>query len=82
MMYLIRLQVIKFAQPGGWLDFTQIPLVGNENHLAIINPVKQSNGDYFRHVVVVESNGTLTPVTSGNFEVLELLKWDVESDYM
>lgn len=78
----LSLQVVTFDQPGGWLDFTQIPLVGEEHRLAIIYPVRQSNGDDFKHLVVVEPDGKLTPVTNGKFEVLELLKWDVRSNYM
>ncbi|CAI6356937.1 unnamed protein product [Macrosiphum euphorbiae] len=74
--------VVTFSQPGGWLDFTQIPLVGEGHRLAIIYPVRQSNGDDFKHLVVVEPDGKLTPVTSGKFEVLELLKWDVQSNYI
>jgi len=75
-------QVVTFRQPGGWLDFTQIPMIGTEHRLAIIYPTKQSNNDYFKHVVVVEPDGKLTAVTSGNFEVIELLKWDVRSNHM
>lgn len=74
--------MITFRQPGGWLDFTQIPLIGPENRLAIIYPVKQSDGDYFRHIVIVELDGKLIPLTSGKFEVIELLKWDKSSNYM
>lgn len=77
-----RQQVVTFRQPGGWLDFTQIPLTGADNRLAITYPVKQVKGDYFKHVVIVENDGKLTPVTSGNFEIVELLKWDVPSNYM
>lgn len=71
-----------FNQFGGWLDFTQIPLVDNKHRLAIIYPVKQFDGDMFKHVVVVEPDGHLLPLTSGKFEVIELLKWDVQSNYM
>lgn len=76
------MQVMTFRQPGGWLDFTQIPLVDDKHRLAIIYPVKQSGGDMFKHVVVVEPDGHLTPLTSGKIEVAELLKWDVQSNYM
>ncbi|XP_022174012.1 venom dipeptidyl peptidase 4 isoform X2 [Myzus persicae] len=76
------IQVVTFGQPGGWLDFTQIPLVGDEHRLAIIYPVRQRNGDDFKHLVVVEPDGKLTAVTNGKFEVLELLKWDVRSNYI
>lgn len=78
----LALQVVNFRQPGGWLEFTEIPLVGDGHRLAIIYPVKQSNGDHFKHLVVVESDGKLTPVTSGKWEVLSLLKWDVRSNHM
>lgn len=74
--------MVTFRQPGGWLDFTQLPLVGADHRLAIIYPMKQPNGDYFKHVVIVETDGKLTPVTKGNFEIVELLKWDVPSNYM
>ncbi|VVC29748.1 Hypothetical protein CINCED_3A012805 [Cinara cedri] len=73
---------VSFNQPGGWLDFTQIPLVGDGHRLALIYPVKQSNDDYFKHLVIVEPDGKLTPVTKGQFEVIELLKWDVQSNYI
>lgn len=73
---------MKFVQPGGWLDFTQIPLIGDKHRLAIIYPVKQENGENFKHAVIVETDGQMTPVTNGQFEVIELLKWDVESQYM
>lgn len=76
--------MVTFRQPGGWLDFTQTPLIGAEHRLAVIYPTKQpdNDGDYFKHVVVVEPDGQLTAVTSGNFEVVELLKWDVASNHM
>lgn len=76
------LQVVTFSQSGGWCDLSQLPLMDNEQRLAILYPVKQSNGDNFKHIVVVEANGKLTPITSGKFEVLVLLKWDVQSNYM
>lgn len=74
--------MVTFGQRGGWLDFTQIPLVGGDNRLAILYPANQSNGDSFKHVTVVERDGNLTSVTSGRFEVVELLKWDVPTNYM
>jgi len=76
------LQVIVFNQNKGWLDFTQIPLVGDNNRLAIIYPDKQTNGEYFKHAVIVRSDGQHMPITRGKFEVIELLKWDVPTNYM
>lgn len=82
MFFFFFLQVVTFSQSGGWFDLSQLPLIGNEQRLAILYPVKQSNGDNFKHIVVVEADGKLTPITSGKFEVLVLLKWDVQSNYM
>jgi len=76
------INVVTFSQSGGWLDFTHIPLIGNEHRLALLYPVKQSNGDNFKHIVVVEPDGKLTPITNGKFEILELLKWDIQSNYI
>ncbi|XP_025425520.1 venom dipeptidyl peptidase 4-like isoform X2 [Sipha flava] len=74
--------VVTFSQRGGWLDFTQIPLVDDKNRLAIIYPVQQFDGDMFKHIVIVESDSHLVPLTSGKFEVIELLKWDIQSNYI
>ncbi|KAE9544117.1 hypothetical protein AGLY_001806 [Aphis glycines] len=76
------INVVTFSQSGGWCDLTQLPLMDNAQRLAILYPVKQSNGDNFKHIVVVEADGKLTPITSGKFEVLVLLKWDVQSNYI
>ncbi|XP_050526616.1 venom dipeptidyl peptidase 4-like isoform X2 [Daktulosphaira vitifoliae] len=77
----IKLNIVtKLVQNQGWLDFTQTPLVGINNSLAIIHPVKQANGEFYRHVNLVQPDGTLKALTSGSFEVIELLKWNLESN--
>ncbi|XP_050438092.1 venom dipeptidyl peptidase 4 isoform X2 [Adelges cooleyi] len=79
----VKIQYVKkFAQINGWLDFSQIPLVGKNNTLAIIYPEKQINGEFYKHVTLVKPGGQLSPLTSGLFVVSELLKWDIKSDYV
>lgn len=43
--------------------------------------LSQSNGDSFKHIVLL-SDGVTTPLTSGQYEVLQIYGWDLASNYV
>lgn len=73
---------MEFHQENGWIDFRQSLLVNPKHHVALIYPTEQDDGDLYGHVCVIQSKGKLWPLTKGKFEVIKLLKWDFESNYM
>lgn len=73
---------MEFEQENGWLNFHGSMLIGPEHQIALIYPTEQEDGDYYRHVCLINDDGVPTPLTSGYYEVTKLLKWDVVEDEM
>ncbi|XP_050530532.1 venom dipeptidyl peptidase 4-like isoform X2 [Daktulosphaira vitifoliae] len=74
--------VHKFKQDGGWLTFDESLLIGPEHQIALIYSTTQDDGDKYRHICIVNHDGSLKPLTSGKFTVVKLLKWDLKSNFI
>ena len=72
---------MEFRQENGWLNFQQSLVVNPEYQIALLYPILQDNGDMYRHVCII-SSGKIIPITTGKFEVDELIRWDFELNYM
>lgn len=73
--------MIEFRQENGWLNFRRSLLINPKYQIALIYPIEQDDGDSYRHVCVI-SNGEIQPITTGKFEVDQIIKWDFEFNYM
>lgn len=67
----------------GWVDFFKQPLISNDGkQYVFIEPQRQSNGDSYRHLMLLSSDGVATPLTNGQYVVLDILKWDSATNYV
>lgn len=73
---------MEFCQKNGWLTINQSIVINREQRVAVIYPQKQVDGDTYGHVNVLEENGEMKSVTDGKFEVLKIMKWDADTNYM
>ncbi|XP_050439500.1 venom dipeptidyl peptidase 4-like [Adelges cooleyi] len=74
--------ITEFREPNGWLRLEESTLIGPEHQVAVINPTTQADGDNYHHVCVIDQDGKMWPLTSGQFAVVELIKWDAASNYI
>jgi len=56
-------------------------VINPQYQIALIYPTEQDDDDMYRHVCVI-SSGKIMPITTGKFEVVKLIKWDFELNYM
>lgn len=72
-------KVLDLSNANGWVDFFKAPTF-NENgtQFLYIAPQQQKEAnDSFQHVTLVNlDSGKQTPITSGEFVVLEILHWN------
>lgn len=73
---------MEFEQENGWLNFQGSLLLGPEHQIALIYPIEQEDGDYYRHVCLIKEDGKPKPLTTGYYEVTKLLKWDFKNNEM
>lgn len=73
---------MEFEQENGWLDFHDSLLLSPEHQVVLIYPTEQDNGDLYRHVCLINEDGIPQPLTTGEFDVTQLIKWDFKTDYM
>lgn len=73
--------MMEFRQENGWLNFQQSLVINPQYQIALIYPTEQDDDDMYRHVCVI-SSGKIMPITTGKFEVVKLIKWDFELNYM
>lgn len=65
------------------MDFFKPPQIsGDGSQYLFIEPQRQSNGDSYRHLMLLSSNGVATPLTNGQYVVLDIIKWDSATNYV
>lgn len=77
------LKVLDLASATGWVDFFKVPTFNkNGSQFVYIAPQFQSEAnDSYQHVTLVAmDSGVQTAITSGEFNVLEILHWNHESN--
>lgn len=72
---------MEFEQENGWLNFHGSMLLGPEHQVALIYPIEQENGDFYKHVCLFK-DGVPNALTGGYYEVTKLLKWDFKNNEM
>lgn len=81
-MYVYYVQQMEFNQENGWLDFRKSILINREHWVALVKPVEQEDGDSYGHACIIKTNGELRPITNGHYEVIKLIRWDFEANYL
>lgn len=77
------MKVLDLASVTGWVDFFKVPTFNkNGSQFVYIAPQFQPQAnDSYQHVTLVTvDSGVQTAITSGEFNVLEILHWNYESN--
>lgn len=77
------MKVLDLTSATGWIDFFKVPTFNkNGSQFVYIAPQFQPKAnDSYQHVTLVTvDSGVQTAITSGEFNVLEILHWNDESN--
>ncbi|XP_067000020.2 inactive dipeptidyl peptidase 10 [Anabrus simplex] len=75
---------IQRATERGWVDIYQPPLFSADGQSFMARlPVRDAENGYFKHVCHVDvETHRVTPLTTGAFEVTNIILWDEENHYV